>query len=683
MAVKPRKPARAARRKSAGSKKAGSKKKAAAKKKTAGKKAATGKTAPKRTAGKTAAGRTTAGKKTAAKKTAGKKTTGKAPARKAAAKTKAPGKRAPAKKLPGRKGPAPKTPPARRSPPKKAAARRSSPARTEPARGKRTAAKKAPAGKKTALRKAAPKPAPKAAAPQAGRASTPHRLPGQRPAPRPASARTAANGRLSGRPATRPSPIEPKHKTTLHPHPAPAKSAPRSRQPVLAGSKPKRTPAFDLVSDLIEKARAAGADAADALIVESASISLAQRLGKPDKLERAESADLGLRVLVGKRQAVVSSTDVSPKALDELVERAVAMAKSVPEDPYCGLADRSEIARGVPKLDVVDPAEPSTDTIKERARAAEEAALAIGGVTNSEGAEAGWSRSSVTLVASNGFAGAYAVSRHSVAVSVIAGEGTAMESDYDFASAVYGADLESPEEVGRRAGERAVRRLKARKAATARVPVIYDPRVANSLVSHLAGAISGTAIARGTSFLKDKLGERILPQGVMVVDDPHRRRGLRSKPFDGEGLPNRPRNIVEDGVLTSWILDLRSARQLGLKSTGHASRGTSSPPSPSPTNLYLTPGEMSPEELISGVPSGFYVTHLMGFGINGTTGDYSRGAAGFWIEKGELAYPVSEVTVAGNLLDMYLNLTPANDLEFRYGTDAPTLRVDGMTVAGM
>jgi PmbA protein len=489
-----------------------------------------------------------------------------------------------------------------------------------------------------------------------------------------------SNGRLSGRPATRPSPIEPKHKTTLHPHPAPAKAPVRGPKPT---AKPKPTPALDLIADLVAKAKAAGADAADALIVESAAVSLAQRLGKPDKLERAESADLGLRVLIGKRQAVVSSTDVSPKALGELVERAVAMAKSVPEDPYCGLADKSEIARSYPTLDTVDAAEPATDTIKEQARACEEAALAVTGVTNSEGAEAGWSRSTVTLYGSNGFAGSYAVSRHSVSVSVIAGEGTAMESDYDYATAVYGADLEDPAAVGKRAGERAVARLNPKKAATAKVPVIYDPRVANSLVSHLAGAVNGSAIARGTSFLKDKLGARVLPQGVMVVDDPHRRRGLRSKPFDGEGLPNKARNIVEDGVLTTWILDLRSARQLGLRSTGHASRGTSSPPSPSPTNLYMTPGELSPEELIAGVPSGFYVTHLMGFGINGTTGDYSRGAAGFWIENGKLAYPVSEVTVAGNLIDMYLNLTPANDLEFRYGTDAPTIRVDGMTVAGV
>jgi PmbA protein len=607
------------------------------------------------------------------KKAAGKKIAAKKKAVKKAPPKRAPGGKKPAKKLPGKR-----KAPAKKAPAKKAARKKTA---LRKAGAKRPAAKKA-ATKKTAARKPPLKKpaAKKVAAKKTARAAKNRRLPGQRPSPRPTARATQAGHHLAGRPATRPSPIASQHKTTTKPHAAPSKAPSRGAKP---SSKPRRTPALDLVADLVAKAKAAGADAADALIVESAAVSLAQRLGKPDKLERAESADLGLRVLIGKRQAVVSSTDVSAKALTELVERAVAMARSVPEDPYCGLAEKGEIARSVPTLDILDPVEPSADIIKERARACEAAALAVSGVTNSEGAEAGWSRSTVTLYASNGFAGAYAVSRHSVSASVIAGEGTAMESDYDYATAVYGADLENPAAVGARAGERAVARLKPRKAATAKVPVIYDPRVANSLVSHLAGAIGGTAIARGTSFLKDKLGQRVLPQGVMVVDDPHRRRGLRSKPFDGEGLANRPRNIVEDGVLTTWILDLRSARQLGLKSTGHAARGTSSPPSPAPTNLYLTTGEAAPEELIAGVKTGFYVTHLMGFGINGTTGDYSRGAAGFWIENGSLAYPVSEVTVAGNLIDMFLNLTPANDLEFRYGTDAPTLRVDGMTVAGV
>src|SRR5690606_38166495 len=264
--------------------------------------------------------------------------------------------------------------------------------------------------------------------------------------------------------------------------------------------------------------------------------------------------------------------------------------RSVPEDPYCGLADPDQLATEVPDIDLCDPEEPAPDTLVERARAAEEAARAVEGVTNSEGAEADWGRSTIALAASNGFTGSYAVSRHSVSVSVLAGEGTHMERDYDYSSAVFGADLDDPAAVGRRAGERAVKRLNPRKVATAQLPVIYDPRVANSLIGHLASAINGTAIARGTSFLKDSMGKRILPTGVTVTDDPHRRRGLRSKPFDGEGVANRRLDIVADGVLTSWILDLRSARQLGLASTGHAARGTSSPPSPATTNLYLAPG---------------------------------------------------------------------------------------------
>lgn len=445
---------------------------------------------------------------------------------------------------------------------------------------------------------------------------------------------------------------------------------------------PSQSNALDFLDDLIGRARKAGADAADAVLVESVSMSLAQRLGQPERLERAESHDLGLRVFIGKRQAIVSSTDNAPAMLDELVERAIAMARSVPEDPYCGLADPDQLATEVPDIDLCDPEEPAPDTLVERARAAEEAARAVEGVTNSEGAEADWGRSTIALAASNGFTGSYAVSRHSVSVSVLAGEGTHMERDYDYSSAVFGADLDDPAAVGRRAGERAVKRLNPRKVATAQLPVIYDPRVANSLIGHLASAINGAAIARGTSFLKDSMGKRILPTGVTVTDDPHRRRGLRSKPFDGEGVANRRLDIVADGVLTSWILDLRSARQLGLASTGHAARGTSSPPSPATTNLYLAPGTRSPEELIGEVARGFYVTELIGFGVNGVTGDYSRGASGFWIEDGALAYPVSEVTIAGNLKEMFLNLTPANDLIFRYGTDAPTVRVDGMTIAG-
>ncbi len=438
----------------------------------------------------------------------------------------------------------------------------------------------------------------------------------------------------------------------------------------------------NLLDDLIARARRAGADAADALMVESASLSLARRLGKPEKLERAESQDLGLRVLIGKRQAIVSSSDRAPAILDELVERAVAMARSVPEDPYCGLASPDEIDRHPPQLELNDPVEPTPEALAERASAAEEAARAVAGVTNSEGAEAGWSRSRVAMAASNGFTGAYEGSRHGVSVSVIAGNGTGMERDYDYSSAVFQADLDDPAGVGRKAGERAVARLGPRKVATTKVPVVFDPRISGGLLGHLAGAINGSAIARGTSFLKDKLGQQVMAAGLTVTDDPHRARGLRSRPFDGEGIASQRRDIVADGVLTTWVLDLRSARQLGLTSTGHAGRGTSSPPAPGPTNLFLAPGAVTREALIGGIDQGFYVTELIGFGVNGITGDYSRGAAGFWIEGGAIAYPVSEVTIAGNLKDMFLNLTPADDLVFRHGTDAPTVRIDGLTIAG-
>ena len=439
---------------------------------------------------------------------------------------------------------------------------------------------------------------------------------------------------------------------------------------------------LDLLSSLIAKADAAGADAADAVLAEGTSLTLARRLDKPEHLERAEGTDLGLRVFMGKRQAIVSSSDLGKRALDELVERAVAMAKVVPEDAFCGLADPDQLAHDFPDFDGCDPVEPTPETLAERARIAEEAARAVAGITNSEGAQASWGQSTVAFAASNGFARARVSSSHSISVSVLAGEGLGMERDYDYTSAVHAADLESPEAVGRRAGERAVKRLKPRKATSAQVPVVYDPRVADSLIRHLAGAVMGPAVARGTTFLKDKLGQRIFAPGIAVIDDPHRRRGLRSKAYDGEGIATRKKSVIDDGVLTTWILDLGSARQLGLETTGNASRGTTSPPSPSTTNFYLAAGARSPKDLIADIKSGFYVTELIGMGVNGVTGDYSRGASGFWIESGELAYPVSEITVAGNLKDMFLNMTPADDLEFRHATDAPTVRVDGMTVAG-
>ncbi len=444
----------------------------------------------------------------------------------------------------------------------------------------------------------------------------------------------------------------------------------------------KMDESISLLDDLIKKALSIGAEAADGVYVEGVSLSLSQRLGKRENLSRSENADIGLRVLIGSRQAMVSSSDTSREAMDDLVERCVAMAKAVPEDPFCGLAEQNFLATKFPDLDVCDETEPNTELLSLRIAAAEDAALAVSGITNSEGAEASWGMTRVAIAGSNGFCQSRSGSRHSISVSVLAGEGTSMERDYDYDSTVHGEDLSSPADIGRSAGEMAVKRLNPKKASSAQVPVVYSPRVSNSLVGHLASAINGSSVARGTSFLKDKLGEKIFSDAITIVDDPHRIRGLRSKNFDGEGVGTKRLNVVKNGILNTWVLDLRSARQLGLKTTGHASRGTSSPPSPSTTNLYLEAGSATPEELIADISDGLYITEMMGFGINGITGDYSRGASGFWIKNGEISYPVSELTIAGNLLEMFSHLSAANDLNFRYGTNAPTIRVEGMTVAG-
>lgn len=442
------------------------------------------------------------------------------------------------------------------------------------------------------------------------------------------------------------------------------------------------THSLDLLSDLIRRAKAAGADAADAVAYESASVSVTRRFGKTEKLERSESADLGLRVFVGKGQAIVSSTDRADETLAQLAERAVAMARLSPEDPYAGIADPDQIVREWSDMDVCDPVEPAVEALIEDANTAEAAALAVSGVTNSEGGDASWSRSDIWLAASNGFAGGYAVSRRSISASVLAGEGLGMERDYDYDSKVYGEDLRAAADIGAEAGRRAVRRLNPRKVKSCQVPVVFDPRQSRAMLSHLISAISGPSVARGTSFLKDKLGQRIFPESVNIIDDPFVRRGLRSRPFDSEGLAVSRRALIENGVLTTWLLDLRSARQLGLNSTGHAARGASGPPGPAPANVWMEPGKVSVKDLIADIREGFYVVETMGMGVNGVTGDYSKGAAGYWIENGEIAYPVSEITIASNLNDMMLNLTAADDLEMRYGVDAPTLRIEGMTVAG-
>ncbi len=444
---------------------------------------------------------------------------------------------------------------------------------------------------------------------------------------------------------------------------------------------PKKDPQAILAA-VLEAAKKAGADAADALFVEGVSSSVSYRLGKLEDVERAESYDLGVRVFVGNRTAIVSSTDFSADALAALPVRAVTMARLAPEDKFAGLAPTERLARDIPALDLEDPGEPSADTLIERARAVEGAGLAVAGVTNSEGGGASFSRSAVALATSTGFYGRYAGTSHSIGVAVLAGEGTGMERDYDHASARHAGDLRNAEEIGRSAGEKAVRRLNPRSMKSQTLSVVFHPDEAAGLLGHFAGAISGAAIARGVSFLKEKMGQAIFAPGIAVIDDPHRVRGQRSKPFDGEGVANARRALIEDGKLTSWLLDCASARQLGLSTTGHAARGTGGPPSPSITNLYLKAGTVSVKDLIGDIKQGFYVTELMGMGVNPVTGDYSRGAAGFWIENGEIAFPVSEVTIAGNLIEMFAKLVPASDLEFRHGTNAPTVRIDGMTLAG-
>jgi PmbA protein len=480
----------------------------------------------------------------------------------------------------------------------------------------------------------------------------------------------------------------PKKKVVAKKKAAPKKVAPsKTAKPVAkAAARPAAAigtaPDANLLADLIKWAKAAGADAADALYVHGESITVAQRLGKREKLESSEGRDLGLRVFVGKRQAFVSSTDFAPASLRILARRCVDMAKAVPEDPMCGIAPEELLARKWPDLDLDDKRSSSAEELLALAAEVEDEARAVKGVTNSEGAEGSWGRTAIMLAASNGFVGGYSRSGYSLSVSVLAGEGTGMERDYEWSSAVYFKDLMSPAQIGRNAGNYVVARLNPRKARNARVPVVYDRRVSGGLVGHLAGAINGRSVARGTSFLKDSMGKKVFASGIRIVDNPHRPRGQGSKPFDAEGLPTRRYDVIEDGVLTTWLLDLAAARQLNLTPTGHASRGTSGPPAPSTSNLYLEKGKQTPTEMIAEIKHGLFITDLIGFGVNGVTGDYSRGASGFWIENGKLAWPVSGITVAGNLKDMFLAMTPANDLEFKGATNAPTVRIEGMTVAG-
>jgi PmbA protein len=438
-----------------------------------------------------------------------------------------------------------------------------------------------------------------------------------------------------------------------------------------------------LLHDLVGAALKAGADAAEAVFASRRALSVTVRLGALEEVEREESRDIGLRVFIGRRQAAVSGSDISADARARLVERAVAMARLAPEDPYAGFAPAERLARGpFPDLQLFDETEPSAERLEERARIAEEAARAVEGVTNTDGGTASWSTGEWRLVTSAGFEGPHRASAFSLSASAIAGEGSEMERGGEGRTVRWSDDLPGADQIGAEAGRRAVQRLGARKIASTTAPVIFENRLAASLLGPLMGAISGPSVARGVSFLKDHLGQPVFARGVNIVDDPHKVRGLGSAPFDDEGVANELRAIIDDGVLTTWLLNSASARQLGLETTGHASRGLAGPPGVSTSNLTLIPGEKTQAELMRVAGAGLFVTSMFGPSLNANTGDWSVGCSGFWFEGGELAWPVTEITVAGNLKDIYTRLVPGSDLEIRGSTNAPSLLVDALAIAG-
>jgi len=440
-----------------------------------------------------------------------------------------------------------------------------------------------------------------------------------------------------------------------------------------------------LTGALLDAAHAAGAEAADAVAVDGTSVSIDVLKGQLEHAERAEGVDIGLRVVIGQKQANVSASDISQATIAAMAERAVAMAKEAPDDPSIGLASADQLAKAwdLDALELQDPAaEPAPAALEDDARRAEAAALGVAGVDQVQATSAGYGRQRIQLAASNGFSGGYARTDRGISLAAISGTGAEMERDYNGESRTFQADLPSPEEVGRIAGERAAARAGASQPPTGAFPVLFDERVASSLIGHLLMAINGSSIVRGSSFLRDKLGEPVLPDGLSLVEDPHRPRISGSRPFDAEGLPTAPRTIIENGVLTGWTLDLATARKLGMESTGNAARGTSAPPSPSITNVALTQGNLTPGDLIAEMGTGLIVTSLIGSSVNPNTGDYSRGAAGFWVENGEIIRPVNECTIAGNLIDMLRRIRPANDAQAHKSRMVPSLLVEGLTLAG-
>jgi len=440
-----------------------------------------------------------------------------------------------------------------------------------------------------------------------------------------------------------------------------------------------------LTNALLDAARQAGAEAADALAVEGTALSIDVRRGALEHAERAEGVELGLRVLIGHRQACVSASDSRPETLAEMAARAVAMAREAPEDATVGLADPAQLARDVDvaALDLADPApEPAPAELEEDARRAEAAALAVAGVSQVDAASAAYTNRRFFIAATNGFSGGYARTSRSTSCVAITGSGTGMERDWNAESRTFQSELPDPEEIGRIAGERAIARANPRRPKTGAYPVLYDERIAASLIGHLLSAINGSAIVRGASWARNLLGEQVLPEALSLVEEPHRPRIAGSRPFDAEGLPTRRRALVEDGVLRGWVLDLATARKLGLESTGNAARGPSSPPSPAVGNLTLTPGARSRDDLLAEMGTGLLVTSMIGSTINPNTGDYSRGASGFWVENGRPAYPVNECTIAGSLPEMLRRLTPANDARDHLSRRVPSLLVEGLTLAG-
>ncbi len=439
---------------------------------------------------------------------------------------------------------------------------------------------------------------------------------------------------------------------------------------------------ISLAGDVLAMALKHGATSADVMAAESRDTSVSLRHGVIENLEQAEAREVGLRVFVGQSSATMSGSVLTKDALQRMVERAIAMARLAPPDQYAGLADPSQLAKTFPNLDMASGEEISAEALRIRAQEAEDAALAVKGVTKSNGAGASSFVGQSAIVASNGFSRTSRRTSFGVSASVIAGEGTGMERDYDGHGAVYYSDVEPSEKIGRTAGERAVKRLNPRKIASQKVQVVFDRRAATSLIGHLVSGINGASIARGTSFLKDDMGKALFSAGVTIIDDPLRQRGLSSRAVDGEGLATSRRALIDKGVLTGWVLDLRSSRQLGLSPTGQAARGLGSNPSPGTSNLHMEAGTRSPADMMKAIGTGFLVTEFIGSSINMVTGDYSRGASGFWFENGEIAYPVSEVTVAGNLRDMFANLEPASDLIFRSSSNAPSCHLGEMTIAG-